>query len=289
MIRCIASDMDGTLINSRQTISEANREAILKAQQEGIQVVIATGRSYEEARYVLQEAGIHTPIICVNGAEVRDQNGTVVHVHSLDKKDAQEIMNILKEIDIYFELYTNKGTFTENYEIGLQTVIDIFTTTNPPMPEEFVRQMAKERLEKGFIREIGSYSDIMSDNEIHIYKFLVFSADKEKLQLAHQRLQPISSIAISSSGSENLEITDQKAQKGVALKKFVEQQGIALEETMAIGDNYNDVSMFNIVGYPVAMGNALDDIKKQCRYETATNDEDGVAKAIEMALQKVGK
>jgi Cof subfamily protein (haloacid dehalogenase superfamily) len=198
-------------------------------------------------------------------------------------------MNILKEIDIYFELYTNKGTFTENYEIGLQTVIDIFTTTNPPMPEEFVRQMAKERLEKGFIREIGSYSDIMSDNEIHIYKFLVFSADKEKLQLAHQRLQPISSIAISSSGSENLEITDQKAQKGVALKKFVEQQGIALEETMAIGDNYNDVSMFNIVGYPVAMGNALDDIKKQCRYETATNDEDGVAKAIEMALQKVGK
>ena len=71
MIKCIASDMDGTLLNSNQLISEENKEAIVKAQAQGIEFVVATGRSYQEATYVLDEAGITCPVICANGAEVR--------------------------------------------------------------------------------------------------------------------------------------------------------------------------------------------------------------------------
>ena len=87
-------------------------------------------------------------------------------------------------------------------------------------------------------------------------------------------------MAVSSSGHENLEITNRQAQKGIALEAFVKAKGIVLAETMAMGDSFNDVSMLERVGRAVAMGNAAYEIKTLCDVVTETNDEHGVAKAI---------
>ncbi|WP_175989944.1 HAD family hydrolase [Bacillus sp. Marseille-Q1617] len=285
MITSITSDMDGTLLNEHQEVSEANKKAILEAQKQGIEFMVATGRSYEEARYVLADAGIFCDIICVNGAEVRNKDGEIIHQAGIQSDHAKDIAAALNETGIYFEVYTDKGTYTENYEMGIELIVDIFTTANPEVTEEQVRQAARERFEKGHINLVEDYGNIFNDESQLVYKFLVFSFDDDQLKAANEKLKGIGGIAVSSSGKENLEVNSIDAQKGFALQKLLKDKGLSAEQAMAMGDNLNDLSMMKVVGRPVAMGNALDEIKEYCTYQTALNREDGVAKAIREALQ----
>jgi Cof subfamily protein (haloacid dehalogenase superfamily) len=284
MITCIATDMDGTLLNERQEISEVNKKAILEAKEKGIEVIVATGRSYEEARYVLEEAGITCDVICVNGAEVRNKQGEIMHQAGIPGEKAAQISKVLNGLGIYFEVYTNQGTYTENVEIGMEVIIDIFTTANPSVPEEKIRQSAKERFEEGGITFVEDYGQVFREEGQLVYKFLVFSFNEALLEKAKELLADVTDIAISSSGKENLEINSKDAQKGIALEKLAKQKGHSLENTMAVGDNFNDLSMMKVVGRPVSMGNAVEEVKDFCAYTTATNKEDGVGKAIRDAM-----
>ncbi|QHE63500.1 Cof-type HAD-IIB family hydrolase [Rossellomorea vietnamensis] len=289
MITFIATDMDGTLLNEKQEISEANKQAILDAQEQGIEVVVATGRSYEEARYVIEEAGISCDIVCANGAEVRNKQGEIIYQAGIESARAREIAAVLNETGIYFEIYTDEGTYTENYEMGVELIVNIFTTANPGVSEEQVRQAARERFEKGHIKLVEDYGVLFSDDSQLVYKFLVFSFDDKQLQEANEKLSALTGIAISSSGKENIEVNSLEAQKGVALEKLLKDKGLSPQHAMAMGDNLNDLSMMKVVGRPVAMGNALDQIKDFCPFITATNKEDGVAKAIQEVIQQPAK
>lgn len=289
MITFIATDMDGTLLNEKQEISEANKQAILDAQEQGIEVVVATGRSYEEARYVIEEAGISCDIVCANGAEVRNKQGEIIYQAGIESARAREIAAVLNETGIYFEIYTDEGTYTENYEMGVELIVNIFTTANPGVSEEQVRQAARERFEKGHIKLVEDYGVLFSDDSQLVYKFLVFSFDEKQLQEANEKLSALTGIAISSSGKENIEVNSLEAQKGVALEKLLKDKGLSPQHAMAMGDNLNDLSMMKVVGRPVAMGNALDQIKDFCPFITATNKEDGVAKAIQEVIQQPAK
>ncbi|UTE77647.1 Cof-type HAD-IIB family hydrolase [Rossellomorea sp. KS-H15a] len=289
MITFIATDMDGTLLNEKQEISEANKQAILDAQEQGIEVVVATGRSYEEARYVIEEAGISCDIVCANGAEVRNKQGEIIYQAGIESARAREIAAVLNETGIYFEIYTDEGTYTENYEMGVELIVNIFTTANPGVSEEQVRQAARERFEKGHIKLVEDYGVLFEDDNQLVYKFLVFSFDEKQLQEANEKLSALTGIAISSSGKENIEVNSLEAQKGVAIEKLLKDKGLSAENAMAMGDNLNDLSMMKVVGRPVAMGNALDQIKDFCPFITATNKEDGVAKAIQEVIQQPAK
>lgn len=243
MIRCIATDMDGTLLTATQQITAENREAILKAKEQGVEVVVATGRSFEEARFVLEESGLKLPMICVNGAEVRSEDGEIVSSSPLNKAEARQAALRLVESGVYFEVYTNKGTFTEDEDMAITIIVDIFSTANPEVPIEKIAEAAEERMHKGLITKIDHYDELFEDDQYEIYKLLAFSLDDDKLETAKDGLKEISGLAVSSSGRENIEITSLEAQKGIALEKFVATRGISLEETMALGDNFNDVSM----------------------------------------------
>nr|WP_041966339.1 Cof-type HAD-IIB family hydrolase [Mesobacillus selenatarsenatis] len=284
MIRCIATDMDGTLLTATQQITAENREAILKAKEQGVEVVVATGRSFEEARFVLEESGLKLPMICVNGAEVRSEDGEIVSSSPLNKAEARQAALRLVESGVYFEVYTNKGTFTEDEDMAITIIVDIFSTANPEVPIEKIAEAAEERMHKGLITKIDHYDELFEDDQYEIYKLLAFSLDDDKLEAAKDGLKEISGLAVSSSGRENIEITSLEAQKGIALEKFVATRGISLEETMALGDNFNDVSMLEKVGKPVAMGNAAQEIKELCGEVTLTNEESGVGKAIMKVL-----
>jgi Cof subfamily protein (haloacid dehalogenase superfamily) len=284
MIKCIATDMDGTLLTATQQITKENREAILKAKEQGVEVVVATGRSFQEARFVLEESGLKLPMICVNGAEVRSKDGEIVSSSPLNKAEARQAALRLVESGVYFEVYTNKGTFTEDEDMAITIIVDIFSTANPEVPIEKIAEAAEERMHKGLIKKIDHYDELFEDDQYEIYKLLAFSLDDDKLEAAKDGLKEISELAVSSSGSENIEITSLDAQKGVALEKFVASRGISLEETMALGDNFNDVSMLKKVGKPVAMGNAAQEIKELCGEVTLTNEDSGVGKAIMKVL-----
>ncbi|WP_445506307.1 Cof-type HAD-IIB family hydrolase [Niallia sp. 03190] len=283
MIKCIAIDMDGTLLTSAQEITTANREAIKLAQQKGIEVIIATGRAYEEAGDLLKDAGIITPLICVNGAEIRTNKHEIIGTNPLEKDLAKEVAEILHQNQVYYEVYTNKGTFTLDKKMARALIMDIFTVGGHIRDLEDIQQAADERLEQ--IKEAESYLPLFEEDEYIIYKLLAFHADLTKLDEVRNELSSVEGLVISASGKENLELTAVNAQKGVALEKFVQSKGISLEDTMAIGDNFNDLSMILKAGRAVAMGNAVDELKKQSHFVTATNEESGVAQAINLALQ----
>lgn len=276
--------MDGTLLTAAQEVTPENREAIKRAQAQGIEVVIATGRSYDEAVYVLKKAGLQCPVICVNGAEVRSKEGEVLAENPLGDRQAAEAAKLLMDSGVYFEVYTNKGTFTDDEDKAVTIIADIISSANPGVPLEKIMKGAEERVRAGLVHKIDDYANLFSSPEYQIYKLLAFSFDDGKLSGAQERICTMEGVEVTSSGSENIEVTSKDAQKGIALEAFVKAKGIALAETMAIGDNYNDVSMLRIAGRSVAMGNASEEIKAICTAVTTTNEESGVAKAINEVL-----
>ncbi|KOP71735.1 Cof-type HAD-IIB family hydrolase [Cytobacillus solani] len=287
MIKCIAIDMDGTLLTAAQQITPENLEAIRRAQSKGVEVVIATGRSYTEASFVLDAEGLICPMICVNGAEIRSANKEIVATNSLEKSTARKITAILDRYRLYFEVYTNKGTFTLDEEKAVSIMVDIYMSANPEADVNEVMKVAEKRITKGLVHKVESYDLLFNNDEHQIYKLLAFSFEQDILSEAKRELLKVEGLAISSSGEENLELTSINAQKGIALEKFAQANGIDMKDTMAIGDNYNDLSMFNLAGLSVAMGNADEVIKAQCDKVTLTNEESGVAKAIWDALEGV--
>ncbi|WP_075983265.1 Cof-type HAD-IIB family hydrolase [Bacillus massilinigeriensis] len=286
MIKCIATDMDGTLLTPDQRVTEENIQAIKQAQSLGIEVVIATGRSYQEATFVLEDTGLIVPFICVNGAEVRSSQGEVITSNPLDKELAKAANHILDEHEIYYEVYTNNGSYTSDLEKSITTLANIITSANPDINIEYVRKRAEERLLKGLVHEIENYDLLIESNDHEIYKMLAFANRKSQLTSSATNLDKIQGLSVSSSGYNNIELTSVHAQKGLALEAFVNKRGISLEDTMAIGDNFNDLSMLKKVGRAVAMGNAEEKIKAECHYVTATNMESGVGKAILEAIRR---
>ncbi|VEF46395.1 Cof-like hydrolase [Bacillus freudenreichii] len=287
MIKCIATDMDGTLLNANQEISEANKLAIQAAQEKGIDFLVATGRSYHDLRYILEKVDIKCPAICLNGAEIRDEEGNVEHGIGLDKATADKVAYVLDNADMYYELYTSNGTYTTNYEKGIQAVMDIYRTANPSIEASTLRETVEKRFEKRLIKIVDNFDGIFGAEDIVTYKFFGFSKDASLLVDVSRRFEEIKGITVTASGRQNIEITHKHAKKGNALKRYTEKRGISLEDTMALGDNYNDLSMLEVVGHSVAMGNAEKEIKDACRYLTGLNTEDGVAEAINKILEEM--
>ena len=286
MIKCIAIDMDGTLLGINHAVSEENRNAIQAAQAQGIEVVVATGRSYQEAIYVLEDAKIKCPIICANGAEIRSVDGTVQLTNNLPIETTKKVIEVFEEHQAYFELYTNKGTYSNDYDKALTVIMDIFMSGSSKQDYEVSLKAAKERFESGLVHLVDSFDTLLNDATVTINEFIMFSFDNQLLLNVKEALTQIEGIAVSSSGKENIEVNSLDAQKGIALTNFVAKRNISMEDTMAIGDNYNDLSMFKRVGHSVAMGNAPEDIKQQCQKVTDTNVLHGVSKAILAALEK---
>ncbi|MBD7965580.1 Cof-type HAD-IIB family hydrolase [Fictibacillus norfolkensis] len=285
-MKLIAIDMDGTLVNRQLKVTKENSETIKKAVNDGHHVVIATGRSYDEAKHTLEDADLHLPLICVNGAEIRSEGWEILSSIPLTFEQYEDIKKILDEEDIYYELYTSKGTFTDNREKAYEVMKDIVLTSNPEATDDDVQKAALRRFRLGLVSVVGDFDKLLSENGIEVYKFLAFSSDTAKLQRAFQHLKGVDSLAVSASADNNLEITNSEAQKGVAVQRYAELKGISLKDTMAIGDNYNDVSMLEVAGFPVAMGNAVDEVKEMASFVTKENDESGVSFAIKKFLEQ---
>ncbi|WP_232735767.1 Cof-type HAD-IIB family hydrolase [Alteribacter populi] len=278
-IRLIATDMDGTLLNSERKISKANAEAIRYAESKGITVAVATGRDYTEAIAPLKEAGLRLPLICVNGAEMRSRDGQILSQAPLDKTLYNQMSAILREENVYYEMYTTKGSFTENQQKGIDIVVNIMMSTGEFATYDEVMKVAEARFKEGAVSVTDDYQSVLT-NDVKIYKLLAFSEDDGSRERAKQRLLDLSEVSVSASASENLEITHLQATKGKALEKLAKDLDVSIRETMALGDNLNDVSMLSIAGVSVAMKNGEDEVKKISDRVTASNVEDGVAKAI---------
>ncbi len=289
MITLIATDMDGTLLNAAHEISEENIKAIKAAQDQGITVVIATGRAFYEANAPVEPTGLKVPYICLNGAEVRDESFDIMHTSSLNHEMIEQITHVLNRENIYYQVYTNFGIYTEDPQRDLDIYIDIAEHAGQKADVEKIKKHIQHRIDQGTLKVVSNYDQIAETPGEIVMKLLAFDGDVEKVDRVSKELAEHPNLAISSSARGNIEITNAYAQKGIALEEIASQLGIKMENVMAIGDNMNDVSMLSRAGYPVAMENAIPEVKEYAKYVTDTNQNSGVGKAINKMLEEQSK
>lgn len=267
MIEMIITDMDGTLLNSKKEISEENKKAVLKAHEKGIHFVLATGRMYSSARIFARQLDIKTPIISCNGALIRDyKTNETFFEKTLPHATILEIMTLLDFYKIYYHFYTDEQFFTKELK---------YTALN-----YWENNKIKDTIDQIEIFVDENLNNLYNEN-LRVLKFVVIEdKDKKKLLDVKDQLFRIKGIELSRSWNNNIEIMADGVSKGNAVRLLSKRYNIDLNNAMSFGDQLNDISMLQSVGYGFAMGNADQEVKDSTRFVAESNDEDGVAKTI---------
>lgn len=288
-MKLIATDLDGTLLNSNRTISKENILAILEAQKQGIEVIISTGRTFNSAKNIIKTAGINTPyIISSNGSQIHKTCGKELKSFSINISAINKILPYLHYNNFYYVISTD-GHMIEPIDGKERLIADFYKAkeTNGSLKEKIlddILEMFYNSHDSADIKRINSINEIAN---YPCYNIAVVSHDKDKLMKGRYALKDINDISVVSSHENNFEIVSKFSSKGNAVEYIANSLNISLDEVMAIGDNFNDLSMFKKVKYSVAMGNADDKIKKMCNFVTLKNDENGVAYAIKEHIKNL--
>ena len=287
MIKLIASDMDGTLLNSDHKIPKENIELIKFAQKNGIQFVVATGRAYYEALPALNDENIKCDVISFNGGIIYDKNGNIINITPMKLKDLYYTIEILKSLEISYQLYTKNTIYTNSIETDITAYIDLIRANGEEPNEQHLRREAKNRLALGHITEVDNIELYLNQEDNPAIKVIGISNDLEKLKHATELLSGNENISVTSSGANNVEIMDKKATKGEALKIVADIHDINLKNAIAIGDNLNDQAMLDIVEYSIAMKNGNKELQNNAKFITEkTNSEGGVADSVMKLLKE---
>ncbi|MTT30796.1 Cof-type HAD-IIB family hydrolase [Terrilactibacillus sp. BCM23-1] len=282
-MKLIAIDLDGTLLTRERKISENNIKALKEAQKQDIQITIATGRASFDVNTKLREIGMEANIIGTNGASVHTQDGQLLYSAKLNKSTIMKDIKWLLDQHFYMGIYTQDIIFVPTDGLDwLQEELD-HLKKHEERAEGF-----QEATRREYYRTLDSM-DVLQDPRIDITKVLVFSYDDEKLAKGRHHFSHQVDINMVTSGTGNFEIMANGVSKGHGLKLLANHLNIKLEDTVAIGDNYNDLSMFEVAGVSVAMGNAYPEIKETCQMVTKRCEEDGVAYAINELLRENAK
>ena len=269
----IILDMDGTLLNSKNEVSEENRCILEKAVKKGIKVAIATGRIFTSARGFAELLGIYTPIIACNGALIRNYSDLeVIYNNPISWEDTAKIIEVCNKHNLYFHIYDIENLYVEEERISY---LELY----------YWKERNREN-EKISIVEVQDMGGFIASTKVEALKFVIVDEDPEKLKHIRQELESIHNIDVDKSWYNNLEVMNKGVSKGKAIKKLADFLKVPKEKIIAFGDNYNDLSMKDYVGTFVAMGNSEELIKEKADYITTTNDEDGVAEGIKKIVFK---
>lgn len=271
--KLIAIDMDGTLLNSENEISQRNKESIKTAASLGINIVLSTGRLFKSAYQYANDLEITSPIISCNGAYVTEKDvSKIMYKAPLEQDVSMKVIELSEKEKINY-YFLNDSTF---YISEVNSYSEFFQEWSKKadlkIGEDII--ILKEPLKA------------VKENNIKVYKFIFIEEDKDKLIKFKEKLKGISGIEVVSSWWNNIEVMKKGVSKGSALKELCKKLDIDKEQVIAIGDNENDISMLEFAGLAVAMGNGDDKVKKIANYVTDTNDNDGVGKAIEKHILK---
>ncbi|MFT4104930.1 MAG: Cof-type HAD-IIB family hydrolase [Lacrimispora sp.] len=276
-IRLIASDMDGTLLNPKARISEANIEAIRKLEQTGTEFLICTGREYHDAKAFMEAAGITCGYICLSGAAVYDKTGQAHKKIPLTPENAADVERIFNSYSITMDILTSHGRYSTSSREQKAKSVSSFLSRRTSSAAELEQSIRQYLDTVTFIESLESLPE-------HVTVFKVCGNDilSETVMEMKEAFSHHPELAAASSFPTNIELTNADAQKGIALKAYADLRGISLDDVMTLGDSDNDSSMFTPeFGWTVAMANAMPCIRDAAKYHTKSNEEDGVAWAIE--------
>ena len=273
-IRLIAIDIDGTLLDSKVEISPANLNALRRAHEAGIEIVLGTGRRHKFALPIAESLDFDLWLISSNGAVTRSTRGELFHQDLLPRTTAMKLCLHMRQFRNHTVLTFDRegmgGIICENHE-HLYGVIQRWMEKNAPYIE-YISPIEKALTEDPIQVMFCGPIELMQRAQEHLLAS-DFTADFTLLRTQYE--------------ARNLCIVDilnAGCSKGHALERWANYRGIDRSEVMAIGDNYNDIEMLTFAGHPVIMGTASDDLKQNGWTVTLHNDESGVAAAVEQAL-----
>lgn len=287
MIKLIVSDMDGTLFNSNQEISPLNLAAIRNARKNGVQFMIATGRSMEAMQPTLEKYELQCGLILMNGAEVRDEEHKIINTIDIDNSVIPSLSKRLEEMGYIPEYMTNQGshicTTEERMILNMGYRMLCLDRTHTLSLEEAIEK-GKTSHFMNILTRHDTVEAMLAEN-LEIRKMIVFNPDKEMNVKNRELLEKeFPEIIFLSSYPENIEINAQSAQKGYGLEQAICKMGITKEEVAVFGDGLNDISMFELFPNSYTPTNAEYEVKKKAKEIIPSNNDDGVGIKINEIL-----
>lgn len=266
-IKLIALDLDGTLLNSKKQLSDANRKALSECIQNGIIIVPCTGRTADGIPLEVKSIEGIRYAIATNGAVIHDlEKKTVIDTRMLTWELAMELLNFVDDYPVMYDPYIEGRGITERR---------FLENLSHYCLSEALQEMVKNT------RDIyPNIIDYVKNARKPVEKINLFFPDMEGRAKLRADLDKWDDILVTSSIPNNLEINALGASKGEAIYRLADHLGISRDQTMAIGDGENDFTMIRMAGVGVAMKNGSKELQAEANYVTETNDEDGVAAAI---------
>lgn len=256
--RLIALDLDGTLLNSAMKVSDTNSEALRRAMESGVQVVLATSRWWALAKRTADRLGIETPMICSNGAEARYPDGREVLHLALDAEATRAVATAGD--DNGWEMFLTVGHTT--YMKMRPGVIADKLPAGLKVAERHSAHLGEGDPTCLQVFGDGPVAEVERD-------FMPKYGDRVRFSLNRPVGLP-----------HYVVMTHPDADKAKALARVCETLGVAAEETIAMGDSESDLAMLRWAGLGIAMRNSPDEVRKQALHIAPSNDEDGVAWAV---------
>lgn len=260
IIRAIITDVDGTLLDSQHRLSERNERALRRAAGQGIAVILATGKSRHSAEAFIERLGLQTPGVYVQGLVVYNADGSIRHESTLDPAVVRRVYDLTAPDGYTVIAYSRDRIYMGRPR---QQWINMLVGYHEPQPEP-----------------VEPFEQIIGQTPVN--KVVVF-AEEECIAPLRERLAAglDGSARLVQAVASMLEVMPAGVSKASALRSVLAELGIEPEHTLAIGDGENDVEMLRMAGIGVAVGNAAAVARAAADAVVATNDEDGVAEAVE--------
>jgi len=286
MYKLITIDVDGTLLNSYGEVSDENKKSIQKSLDKNIDVVLASGRMPKAILPIANEINSNKYLISGNGATIYDiQKNRIIYKNYITKKKVLEIINLCEKNSMFYSIYTNNAILTKSINYNVL----FYNSENRKKPED-------KKININIVNDLYEYIKKYDGNDF--LKFTICDSDEMVFRSIINKLKGIKDIdvlevahmsrKIIKHGTDNLEIsyfyteiTNKNVNKWSAIEELIKIINITKDEVMAIGDNINDKEMIENAGIGIATGNSSPSIKEIADVIVSTNDQSGVAEAID--------
>lgn len=261
----VAVDLDGTLLSSTRTIARADQRALVACADAGVAVAVVTGRRLPSARIFVDALGIE-PFVVANSGAIIHERGRILRRSLLSSELALEVLDVAAELAI--EPVVHDGPDGEGHLILREAAKELphvgryLNQTIPPPIWVPAIALARDPVQIGFAAGLVAIRKLAARLSHELSAVSVIKTE-----------YPTEDLAL-------LDVLAADANKSAGLKFLSHHTGVPMSDTLAIGDNWNDVDMLEAAGIGVVMANAVDELKQKGFEETAANDDDGVARAI---------
>lgn len=264
--KAVAFDMDGTLLDGQKQILPETVAVIEKIRQLGVKVILVTGRHHSVIYPYYYQLQLDTPVICCNGTYLYDFTQQAdFDANPLSRSQASTILHLVKQYGVHTLLYTENAMTYEVLDDHLEGMFNWIACLPPFLQPK--------------IEKVDSFEQVIAQSK-KLFKFATSSHDIPALREFSRAIELQGEFECEWSWINRADVALKGNSKGNGLVKWAAHEGIAIEEIIAFGDSYNDLSMLKLAGLGIAMGNADEAIKAQADRVIGDNTEPSIAKTL---------